>query len=89
MNSKIIILLLMLPVAAFSQSKKDTLEIPSHIRFIKIDGKIFEVVRVVELKEVPKINPGWPMFNMRITPNLSIDTATWYKSHPIYRNNEQ
>lgn len=40
---------------AFAQSKKDTLEIPKHIKVIVIDGEVFEVIRKVELKKSESI----------------------------------
>jgi hypothetical protein len=55
----------------------DTLEIKSPIvKFIKIDGKVYEIKRTTELKEVDNIIHhfnGWG----KATPYIHTDTVTW------------
>lgn len=51
------------PVQAVVKANSDTLEITGlKIKFIKIEGKVYEIVRSVEIKEAPQgfsILNGW------------------------------
>ena len=55
---------------------RDTLEIKSReIKFIKVDGKTYEIKRTTELKEVVD-NYGY-FGKLRLTPYIHTDTVTW------------
>lgn len=64
---------------AVLKDKSDTLEIVGNkIKFIKIDGKIYEIKRTTELKEVVD-NYGY-FGKLSLTPYIHTDTVTWISS---------
>ena len=67
---------------AVLKDKSDTLEIVGNkIKFIKIDGKIYEIKRTTELKEVEVYQtPIWLRGGTVTQYNIHTDTATWINS---------
>lgn len=87
MKKILLILLITISVVAYSQvynpptqvisffKDTDTLEIPKHIRFIKIDGEVYEIKRNVS---VEKVNQLWyhPDYGIQVDT-----TWNWNKNY--------
>lgn len=77
--------LLFLPLAGFSQQKKDTLDIPAHVKVIRIDGVLYDVVRTTELKKKETDIPfNWG--GLKIYPNNTLRVDTTYNTTPLGRS---
>lgn len=67
-------------------AKNDTLEIKSKdIKYIKVDGKIYEIIRNTELKEVTNsffFGRGWGS----VTPYIHTDTLSSFYVNPIMKH---
>lgn len=77
----LILLLIMLPVVASAQSKKDTLVVPAHVKVIVIDGVAYDVVRSTELK---KSEPASIWGGFRGSGSITVDTTGYWRRNSIF-----